>query len=644
MAIKRTITITADTESAAKDIEKLVDTLEDAEVAAEKTSEEVEQVGESAKKSSKGFKTLSTGVKGVGTALKAAGIGLIIAAIAGLTEAFSRNKTLMDAVEITLTTIGNAFSQVLDAIINTYNAVAKSSENFNGLGAVISGLITIALTPLKLTFYAIKLALQEAQLLWEKSFFGDGDPQTIKDLNAGILETKASILEVADNAVDAGKKVINNFSDAVGEIVNIGEVAVENFSKISVKAANEQAKAYQNAKNAATIALAESSKLNAQYEREAELQRQIRDNVNLSIEERKSANDELLRILNEQETEQLKQADIQIQLASLELQRNDSAENQAALIQAQADKAQILSDIVGKTSEQEVNRVALINEQNALLQTQIDGERERNKAQKEFEAEQELDPIKKLEAQREALNQENEAILEDLEAKRLLYAEGTQARIEAEEDYLNRKQEVDNQLIANAKETAAQEIKIQDEITAAKIKALDITIGLAKQGSIVQKVALIAKQAIATQELLIDLGAIKSKATRTIAESSMDGAKAGSSVATGLAATLSLGFPAAIPALVGYAAAAAGIVTGVLGAVKTAKTVASGFGGEGGGDSEIQRPTAQAPSFNIVEGTEGSQILDSLNSQDKVTQAYVVSGDVSTAQSLDRNIVANSSL
>ena len=61
-----------------------------------------------------------------------------------------------------------------------------------------------------------------------------------------------------------------------------------------------------------------------------------------------------------------------------------------------------------------------------------------------------------------------------------------------------------------------------------------------------------------------------------------------------------------------------------------------GQGGAGG------RPSA--PSFNIVEGTEGSQILDSLNSQDKVTQAYVVSGDVSTAQSLDRNIVANSSL
>ena len=87
----------------------------------------------------------------------------------------------------------------------------------------------------------------------------------------------------------------------------------------------------------------------------------------MSLEERQEANDKLLNILSEQETELLKNADLQIQLASLELQRNDSAENQAALIQAQAEKQQILADITGKTSEQEVNRVALLNEEVDLM-------------------------------------------------------------------------------------------------------------------------------------------------------------------------------------------------------------------------------------------------------------------------------------
>ena len=48
----------------------------------------------------------------------------------------------------------------------------------------MSGLLTLAITPLKLAFYEIQLALQVAQLAWEKSFFGGGDEAKIKELNA----------------------------------------------------------------------------------------------------------------------------------------------------------------------------------------------------------------------------------------------------------------------------------------------------------------------------------------------------------------------------------------------------------------------------------------------------------------------------
>ena len=51
-----------------------------------------------------------------------------------------------------------------------------------------------------------------------------------------------------------------------------------------------------------------------------------------------------------------------------------------------------------------------------------------------------------------------------------------------------------------------------------------------------------------------------------------------------------------------------------------------------------------APSFNVVEGSEGSQITNAINNQDKVSRAFVVSSDVSTSQELDRNIVSNSRL
>ena len=139
-------------------------------------------------------------------------------------------------------------------------------------------------------------------------------------------------------------------------------------------------------------------------------------------------------------------------MAELELKKNNSIENQAALIQANADLKAVEAEIAGKTEEVETNRVGLLNEQNALILTGIESERERNKLQREFDAEQEVDPLVKLEKQKTALELENEAILEDLEAKRLLYAEGTQQRVDAEQDYLNKKQGIDNQLVANAKQ------------------------------------------------------------------------------------------------------------------------------------------------------------------------------------------------
>jgi len=65
---------------------------------------------------------------------------------------------------------------------------------------------------------------------------------------------------------------------------------------------------------------------------------------------------------------------------------------------------------------------------------------------------------------------------------------------------------------------------------------------------------------------------------------------------------------------------------------------ASGGGGGGGGGGSLSGGTPSAPQFNTV-GTSGfNQINESLNNNNRnPTKAYVVSGEVSSAQSLDRN-------
>ena len=603
-----------------KDIEKGIDDVGDA---AKKTSEEVEDVGKSAKKSKKGFKSMSTGIKAVGTALKAAGIGLIIGLVAGLTDAFSRNKKVMDTISIVMGTIQQVFSQVTDAIISTYQSIAKSSENFDALGRVISGLVTIGLTPLKLTFYGLKLAVQEVQLAWEKSFFGDKDPETIASLNLAIIETKGAILEVGEAAIDAGKDVVTNFGEAVGEFTNIAKVAVTNLSKVSIAAANEQAKINKLAQDGAVIAEAQAGRLVAQYDRQAEKLRQLRDDDAKSIKDRQKSNNELIKVLENQESALLDQADAVIAGANAELQKNDSIENQAALISALAAKEQVLADIEGKRSEQKANDVALLREEKDLITAVTDAESERAKIQAEFDAEQLEDPLEKLEAQRLAFENENILILEDIEAKRELYAEGTQARVDAEQDYLNRKQSIDNNLIANDKATNAELVKnqkitsesktkIENQYLNSASKAIGVLASLSEENKDLQAASIVATNAVGIASSIINTTAANARAT------------------------LDYGvIPAAPVIAANYVSMGVGIAASI---AATAKGLSAlGKGGDSG--SAPAAPTAAAPSFNLVEGSEGNQIQESINNQNSnPIKAYVVSGDVTTAQSLDRNI------
>ena len=69
------------------------------------------------------------------------------------------------------------------------------------------------------------------------------------------------------------------------------------MKEISVEAALETAKANQALEKSAQIAAAQSRILLEQYDRQAELQRQIRDDETKSIAERQAANNELNNIL-----------------------------------------------------------------------------------------------------------------------------------------------------------------------------------------------------------------------------------------------------------------------------------------------------------------------------------------------------------
>jgi len=336
-------------------------------------TKDTKKLAQSTVSAKKGFKGMGTAIKGVGMAMKAAGIGLIIALFVALKEAVQRNQKAMDLMETVLTTVSTTFNQLVTVLTDVVTWVTESTDRFDALGKVLKSVITLALTPLQLSFYGLKLGVQEAMLAWEDSFLGGGDKGVIASLKADILETKTSLFDLSIAAVDAGKDLVNNFSEAIDEVGGIYDKVAAGITDISLKANYEQAQATIAAVKAAKFAAAEFAKLNAQKLKEAEDQRKIRDNVNLTFAERIKANEKLNDILEEQQKLQSEQIQKQITAAQLAVEQNGNDENKLALLEAQNAQLELKEAIGAQMSEQITNQTALENELLAI-QTELRAE------------------------------------------------------------------------------------------------------------------------------------------------------------------------------------------------------------------------------------------------------------------------------
>lgn len=606
MAKKVVIDLEAKVDKAIDGVEKLNESVKDLKKdgvkAAEKLQDSVEDVGKSAKSSEKGISGLAKGFKGVGVAIKAAGIGLVIGALSTLKEVFESNQKVADLFSVAFETVSLVFNEFATAVIDTYESISKASDNFDALGKVISGVVTISLTPMKLAFYSIKLGIQQAQLAWEQSLFGGKDPDTIKRLTLDVLETKLALMEVAGEAVNAGKDIVTNVVEAVGEISNIATVAGNNLSKISISASLEAAKTNVKLKKSAELAAVANQGLIEKYDRQAEKLRQIRDDDTKGIAKRTKANEELNAVLDKQEKEMLKNANAILAAAQAEFDKNSNQENTIALMEAQNELAGVSAQIEGFRSEQLSNRVALEKESIELGLTENEAKVERQLAQKQFDEEQITGELMRLEQMRVNALEERRIQTELLTNKRNSYSKDTQAW-----------QDANNELLTFKQDSANKETEIDKLIAKQKEDIIKNTLGAIS--------GILGKESKAGKAV-------------AIAQSLMN-------TYQGITAGVKLGFPAAIPAVL--AAATTGFK-----AVKDIIKTKLPSGDVGGGSVPSASSVVQAvktPSFNLV-GTSGTnQLAGAIGSQSQQPiQTFVVSGDVTTAQSLERNIVEGASL
>ncbi len=108
------------------------------------------------------------------------------------------------------------------------------------------------------------------------------------------------------------------------------------------------------------------------------------------------------------------------------------------------------------------------------------------------------------------------------------------------------------------------------------------------------------------------------------------------------------GIPIIGPAL-GAAAAGAAIVSGLANVKKIVSTKTPQMGGGGGGVSGGGSPSRPAqstpPAFNVVGGSTANQLGDAIaESTKKPVKAFVTSNDITSAQSLDRNIIEEATI
>ena len=173
-------------------------------------------------------------------------------------------------------------------------------------------------------------------------------------------------------------------------------------------------------------------------------------------------------------------------------------------------------------------------------------------------------------------------------------------------------------------------------------QGLDAAISAAGAESDVGKGLYVAKQLLALKETIMN-------AKKAIMNMKMKAAESGGDLASGGAkAASSLPPPFnAIPIAI-FAAQAIGIVRNIKKAMAKTKEAASQAGG-GGDTGTVSAPApvaaASSPQFNMVGASSGNQIAEALaGNNSQPVQAYVVANNVTSAQSLERNIVETTSL
>ena len=608
MATKVAIEVDVKTGEATDDIQSLREELEKVKSAQEKLSDQMKSGFQAAEKGAKGA---SKGMKGFGTSIGGVlkSLGLIAVAMEVfnfLKELLMKNQKVVDTLAIAFKTIEVLFNQLFKAVEPLGDAMmAAFDDPKQAIVDLVTGIFNRFVTSLK----GIGVVAEGVGIQIKGAFTLDWD-----EVERGLKQTAQGVAQVV-SGYDIEQQ--NAFIDG---IANAGKEALDTATKI------------ETLRKEVKLAEAQQGLLILEYQREAEIQRQIRDNVSLTLEERKAANKELGRILDEQAQEELKLANKRLELALLEQSTNkDSIDAEIEVIEARTKIAEINERITSQRSEQLTN-------ENSLIQENIDKQKE--KAELEAEAAREA-AERRLQIERE-LADSRIALIQDEELRRIMEIEANLERklaeiveedAQARELKANLRQIADAEILQVQQEGRDKELAILEE-HAKKQKAIEDKAvadvkkaeedkkklrqdGLSAAGSILGAIdQLVAASGNNSKE------AVALQKTLAVAQIAIDTAKA---IVGAIAQAQTVPYPGN---LVAIATGVAAVVAGIASAVQTLNTADV----PGGSAPPPQAPqTATAPA--IQQATAGTTELGGVEqAQLAPIQAYVVETEVTGNQ------------
>jgi len=613
------------------------------------------------------LKTVALGFKGIGSAIALSGLGLLIITIAAITAAFKGSEEGQNKFAKLTAVIGTVVGNLVDVLATLGEKLIYVFENpkksLIAFGDLIKQNIVNRFNGMLELLPAIGKAIK---LVFEGEFAKAGEVafNAVSKVSTGIEDTTGKLKGLVAGTkeyLDEQKREIQQTKDVAdmrAKAVKIDRALLVERAKMEEKiadlklksrdidnnSAEERAKALKEAQVLEDSLLAKEQ-ISAKLKFDAQKLENTFSRTNIENADKEAQAEANLYNIGTRRKEQQKATLRELNRVNSEIRGNEKALNAERQKEIEA-----LAAAKKKLNDEEV----------AAEKLRLEKIRDLEKKYKDSIADiLAVSAQQKLDLQKSREQAEIDSLKGTLDEKLLIQTEHNEKfdLLQKEVDEKNKEEakKKDEEYWASEAEKAEKAEELEKERRAKVLESTrnfltDIN-SLTQEGS---------NEQIAIQEAQLQLEKIMADGKIDLQEAVSAGLNiaakaAGESTAAGKALAVTAttidtlqsgisafkGMVSSIPGPVGIAAgavAAAGVVASGFASVKKILSVkVPGASGGAGGSTPSAPAPAPAPSFNLVQGTGSNQIAESLATERQPIQAFVVSGNVTSQQELDRN-------